>query len=85
MTPSRAPTSSRWTIPRSTTDSIGSSGSITSASARADGVAVDGTAAVGVVGSAAVGAVAPARSRAMPIWVPASLTRSLRGPPVGPR
>ena len=51
----------------------------------ADGVEVDGSGGVGIVGSAGVGAVTPARSRAMPIWVPASLTRSLRGRRVGPR
>ena len=68
-------TSTRWTIPRSTTDSIGSSGSITSARAARDGGLIHRAGPP----DAPRPAIAPARGRAIPICVPASLTRSLRG------
>ena len=63
----------RWMIPRSTTDSIGSSGSITSVSAErtaASSIAV-------AAGARHSPAIAPARVRATPTWIPPSLTRSL--------
>ncbi len=73
--PSAGATSTRWMIPRSTTDSIGSSGSGTSA--RAARMAASRAA-------EARPRTIPARARAIPIWVPASLTRSLPGPIGGP-
>ena len=80
--PLAGPTSTRWMIPRSTTESIGSSGSITSVSAAR-------TAASSTAGSAAGRGTPPPiaadRARATPIWIPASLTRSPPGRRAGPR
>ena len=78
--PVAGPTSTRWMIPRSITESIGSSGSITSVSAAR-------TAASSTAGSAAgrgTPAIAAERARATPIWIPASLTRSPPGRRAGP-